>query len=355
MSVLARCLIFVPLLLGLLGPSAVDAAGGDVEASALVASEITHDAARLTGTVAPADKDTKWWIAYATPTKSYAATTPATVKGDKRHRPVTVSAVLSGLDAGVTVRAQLVAYSGSNSDYGPIVTFKTAGQAAPGTPAPADPPAGDPGPADPTPGNPAPAPGTPGTPPAPPAPLPEPVQGKAVVAAAAEGTIRVRVPGGQGFVPLGAAATVPVGSVIDATAGTIALSTAVAGGHQQGEFWGARFKVTQSADGAGRAELKLKGGSFAGCRRGTRSVMAFAAANRKRKVRRLWGKDDGGRFRTHGRDSVATVRGTRWVTTDRCDGTVTKVLEGAVDVRNRHTGRVVRVAAGERYLAKHRR
>ena len=41
--------------------------------------------------------------------------------------------------------------------------------------------------------------------------------------------------------------------------------------------------------------------------------------------------------------------------TDRCDGTVTKVAEGAVDVRNRRTGRVVRVEAGERHFAKHRR
>ena len=47
-----------------------------------------------------------------------------------------------------------------------------------------------------------------------------------------------------------------------------------------------------------------------------------------RVVRRLWGKDRHARFRTHGRDSVATVRGTEWVTTDRCDGTLTKVAHG---------------------------
>ena len=49
-------------------------------------------------------------------------------------------------------------------------------------------------------------------------------------------------------------------------------------------------------------------------------------------VRSLWGKDKGGKFRTHGRWSVASVRGTRWLTQDRCDGTLTKVTEGAVDV-----------------------
>jgi ferric-dicitrate binding protein FerR (iron transport regulator) len=71
-------------------------------------------------------------------------------------------------------------------------------------------------------------------------------------------------------------------------------------------------------------------------------------------VRRLWGKDHSGRFRTHGRDSVTTVRGTAWSVADRCDGTVTRVTEGAVDVRVRRTGRIVRLTAGERFLARHR-
>ena len=62
--------------------------------------------------------------------------------------------------------------------------------------------------------------------------------------------------------------------------------------------------------------------------------MARAAAARKPPRRSLWGHDRGGRFRTHGRDSVATVRGTTWQVTDRCDGTVTRVTEGAVLVRD---------------------
>jgi ferric-dicitrate binding protein FerR (iron transport regulator) len=69
----------------------------------------------------------------------------------------------------------------------------------------------------------------------------------------------------------------------------------------------------------------------------------------------VWGKDRSGRFRTHGRDSVTTVRGTKWSVADRCDGTVTRVTEGAVDVTVRRTGRVVRVDAGERFIARHRR
>jgi len=85
-------------------------------------------------------------------------------------------------------------------------------------------------------------------------------------------------------------------------------------------------------------------------------VLAVTSAKRKRSrrvVRRLWGRDNGGRFRTHGRDSVATVRGTRWLTLDRCDGTLSRVTEGAVAVR--HRGRTVLVKAGRSYLARHRR
>ncbi|MGH2847489.1 MAG: hypothetical protein ACRDL0_15975, partial [Thermoleophilaceae bacterium] len=76
---------------------------------------------------------------------------------------------------------------------------------------------------------------------------------------------------------------------------------------------------------------------------------------RTRRVRRLWGRDDGGRFRTHGRNSHATVRGTTWVTVDRCDGTFTRVRDGSVRVRDLVRRRGVTVRAGEGYLARPRR
>jgi hypothetical protein len=72
-------------------------------------------------------------------------------------------------------------------------------------------------------------------------------------------------------------------------------------------------------------------------------------------VRRLWGKDRHARFRTTGRDSVAAVRGTVWATTDRCNGTVTRVKQGKVLVRDLRRKRSVLLRAGESYLARHRR
>jgi hypothetical protein len=147
---------------------------------------------------------------------------------------------------------------------------------------------------------------------------------------------------------------VPVGSIVDARHGTIALASETAAGTQTGQFRGAVFQVAQSARGGGMTELHLKGGSFAACGR-TAKTVAHAAGKRKRAVRTLWGKDKGGRFRTHGRDSVATVRGTRWVTVDRCDGTLTRVTRGAVDVRPRRGGRTVTVRAGDSLFTRHRR
>jgi hypothetical protein len=41
----------------------------------------------------------------------------------------------------------------------------------------------------------------------------------------------------------------------------------------------------------------------------------------------------GGGLRPGGHNSVATVRGTEWLTEDRCDGTFAYVMRGVVSVR----------------------
>ena len=58
------------------------------------------------------------------------------------------------------------------------------------------------------------------------------------------------------------------------------------------------------------------------------------AAAKKPKSRRLWG-DGKGKFRTSGNYTAATVRGTRWLTQDTCAGTLTRVTEGVVSVRDK--------------------
>jgi ferric-dicitrate binding protein FerR (iron transport regulator) len=50
--------------------------------------------------------------------------------------------------------------------------------------------------------------------------------------------------------------------------------------------------------------------------------------------------------------SSATVRGTIWLTQDPCDGTLTTVKRGRVNVRDFKRRRTVSVKAGHSYLAR---
>ena len=205
-----------------------------------------------------------------------------------------------------------------------------------------------------------PAPVAPSTEPAqvlpPPAP---PVLGESVGVAPVSGAVLVKPPGAPRYIPLADGASITVGSLVDTRRGTVELRSALRDGRtQKGRFWGAIFKVRQPRAARGRIDLLLRGGSFSRCPAARGSARASGATRdvgRRTVVRRLWGRDRGGRFRTHGRDSVAAVRGTVWSTADRCDGTLTRVKEGAVMVRNRHTGRRVLVKAGHAILARHRR
>ena len=178
---------------------------------------------------------------------------------------------------------------------------------------------------------------------------PPPVLGKSVTLGNVKGDVRVRVPGGR-FVDLNDAKSLPVGTIVDTRKGEITLSSALPGGKSQtGTFSGGLFEVRQARNAKGMTDILLRGAVPGRCKKRT----ARAAAKGKRsKSRRLWAKDKGGRFRTHGKNSVATVRGTRWLTEDRCDGTYTKVLEGAVDVRDKRTGKVRRVKAGKSLLVR---
>jgi ferric-dicitrate binding protein FerR (iron transport regulator) len=65
----------------------------------------------------------------------------------------------------------------------------------------------------------------------------------------------------------------------------------------------------------------------------------------------LWG-DGKGSFRTSGKYSAATVRGTRWLVRDSCAGTLTRVAQGSVTLTFR-TIKVQRILrAGKSYLAR---
>jgi hypothetical protein len=172
-----------------------------------------------------------------------------------------------------------------------------------------------------------------------------------VVVAAESGNATVQVPGSDEFVPLTDGVSVPVGSVVDASNGTVRL---LAAGPSSGDgsaqsvlVRGSKVEVRQAPNTNGVTELVLRGGDLASCGRAT------AAATRRKKPRRsLWASDHGGRFRTRGSNSVATVRGTTWRTTDTCRGTTTTVYSGSVWVFDKTLQRRFLVRRGHSHLAR---
>jgi hypothetical protein len=314
----------------------------------------------LHGTVDPGHQRTTYWFEIG-PTTAYGATTqPVTI--DKDH-PVSATSVVAGLLKGGTYHARLVARSSAGLSLGADVSF-TVGN--PPANAPPPPPGKGPGPgpgAGPGPGpspSPGPAPGpaadhdpAPGkgkpSPPVLAAPGP-PALGETLGADPQAGNVLVRLPGSTRAVALNDAASIPVGSILDTRKGTVMLRSALPGDHTQtGTFHGGLFEVRQAGGARGMTELVLRGPrpdcTAAGAARA-------AGASGKRPPRGLWGRDDHGRFRTRGSNSVATVRGTAWYVEDRCDGTLTRVSKGSVSVRDLRRQRTVIVNAGHSYLAR---
>lgn len=143
---------------------------------------------------------------------------------------------------------------------------------------------------------------------------------------------------------------IPFGSKVDVTNGRVTLKTSVGTLTAFGGGVSAVFKLLKLTEqGKTLVELRLLGGDFSVCKRAFRTTSA--AKPPKKTVRRLWATGKG-RFRTRGRYSAATVRGTNWLTVDRCDGTLTQVKQGKVEVRDLVKNKRVLVPAGKSYLAK---
>jgi hypothetical protein len=190
-----------------------------------------------------------------------------------------------------------------------------------------------------------------------------PQLGRTVVARVVSGRVLVRFPGGGGFRPLTGAEVLPVGSVVDATRGRLALTSAAGrrpSQRQTADFYDGIFAIRQRAARRPITDIVLQRPGFARiCGATPRIAGAFAARSRsgrgrrarRKAVSRLWGNGKG-RFRTKGAHSAATVRGTIWLTQERCDGTLTRVVRGSVSVRDLRARRTVVVRAGRSYLAR---
>ncbi|HEX6714841.1 MAG TPA: PKD domain-containing protein [Thermoleophilaceae bacterium] len=192
-------------------------------------------------------------------------------------------------------------------------------------------------------------------------PLGRPVAGQNVNLEPVTGIVLVKVPGTDKFVPLVAPTQVRDGSIIDARKGRVRITIDNGrGGLDTADFYGGIFRFTQPKVKAGQfwfANLYLYGGSFKGCPGAPRDpkVASLSRTRSKRSqgksVRQLWGSGEGA-FRTVGRFSSATVRGTTWLTNDKCNGTLTKVTAGKVGVRDFVLNKTIVVKKGKSYFAQ---
>jgi hypothetical protein len=203
-----------------------------------------------------------------------------------------------------------------------------------------------------------------------------PVVGETVIARVVSGEVFIKLPAGAkprqaapgtpaGFTPLKGAVVLPVGTSVHAVRGRLAL-TAAAGAKkggatptQKADFYDGIFKIRQSKAKKPVTDLTLSTPDFKKiCGANARSVIggSFSAKKSKKKTSKkvasqLWG-DGKGAFRTTGRHSAATVRGTKWLTQERCDGTLTRVTRGVVRVLDKTLKKTVTVRAGGSYLAR---
>ena len=151
---------------------------------------------------------------------------------------------------------------------------------------------------------------------------PKPRLGRTVVVHATDGKVTFKKPHQRGSTKVTKKpVAIPMGSTVDTTHGKVALASAKkAGGTQSGTFSQGAFTVTQQKSDD-TTDLTLTGGDFSICKAAhAAGTQLSAAANRRR---RLFGSAHG-HFRTRGRNSSATIRGTEWLTEDRCNGTVTE-------------------------------
>jgi hypothetical protein len=204
------------------------------------------------------------------------------------------------------------------------------------------------------------------------------VLGKSFDAAPVSGIILIRLPGrhagdmsaalvkGAGFVPLTEARQLPFGSQIDARAGTLKLTAATSARHgkvQTGTLGGGIFGLAQDRRGVnkGLTTLALLEGLFAGAptyasctttKLTDDAPPAAYATKLSSTVLQTLHASAHGRFRTRGRYGAATVRGTVWRMSDRCNGTLTAVQRGTVLVQDFARHITVIVHAGHHCLAR---
>jgi hypothetical protein len=286
------------------------------------AKDVTSSSAELTGTVDPEGLAAAAYFEYTVHLPGGAAKTvrtPVTAVGsDLTSHPVT--AAVTGLVAGSRYRVRIVATSASGSTVADATTFTTlAGPASTPTTAP---------------------PSTSGT----------PVLARTVDADPTRGVVYFRLAGiGRTVKTLATGRILPVDTTFDTRHGDVRLTVAATRGKlASGEFTKGQFTFFQAVGTGQETVLAL-------VRPSTVHATCAAAAGKSEPTLATLHASVGGSFEVRGRDSETTGgAGATWTTTDRCDGTLTTVEDGAVKVDDFGRRRTVVVRAGHSYLAKAR-
>jgi hypothetical protein len=154
----------------------------------------------------------------------------------------------------------------------------------------------------------------------------QPELGRKFVVALVSGDVFLKQRGQARSSRLRGRRTIPVGTTVNATKGRVKLTGALTRvKRSKGTFSEGAFIATQARRKRAVIDLELTGGNFGPCTAAARTALS------RRAIRRLRGSANG-RFRTRGKHSAATVRGTKWVTADLCDTTEVATQEGMVDV-----------------------
>jgi hypothetical protein len=196
--------------------------------------------------------------------------------------------------------------------------------------------------------------------------FPNPVEGLSHNAFLVSGTVLVNEPGGgsgaavasgsgSGFAPLTSPEQITDEAIINAEKGKLKLVSAYNGHLQSVRLSTGKFRVRQKRGRRPIVNLILLG-KFRGCKSGGASSSAIATDSHRtrRRHRHLYGSGSGN-YRTSANSGAATVSGTRWLTTDLCNGaTLFVVKRGVVKIDDFGLpGRVNKILhAGQRYIAQ---
>jgi hypothetical protein len=181
---------------------------------------------------------------------------------------------------------------------------------------------------------------------------PPPKVGTTDVGGPVSGKVTYKLPGSNTFVLLTGPTQFPNGTIVNTKEGHALISSAEGNGKTDvAEIWDGIVEIDILAFPPLKlfgldAKKKIYGTQF----KLVEKLDCTTAGLQTTKKRKLWGSGKG-KFRTKGRYSSATVRGTKWYVEDRCDGTLTKVAKGIVSVQDFVRHKTLLVKAGHQYFA----